>query len=94
MLAKNVLVAKTDAISTSVETNKKFRVVFDFAARFKNVNLNDFLLRGSKMTNSLIGVLLRFRLYLHAIVQSLKFSDFRSFLDVTHLHNITKNLPE
>ena len=43
-------------------TSRKFHVVFDCAARFKNVNLNDYLLHGPKMGNSLSGVLSRFRL--------------------------------
>ncbi|XP_071959794.1 uncharacterized protein [Antedon mediterranea] len=39
----------------------KIRVVFDCAAKFQGTSLNNLLLPGSNMTNSLVGVLLRFR---------------------------------
>ena len=40
---------------------EKTRVVFDCSARYKGFCLNDHLLPGPNITNSLIGVLMRFR---------------------------------
>ena len=40
---------------------KKLRVVFDCGATFKGVSLNSHLLQGPDLTNTLIGVLARFR---------------------------------
>lgn len=39
----------------------KIRVVFDCSAKFEGVSLNDHLLTGPELTNTLIGVLCRFR---------------------------------
>ena len=39
----------------------KIHVVFDSSARFEGVSLNEVLLQGPNLNNSLLGVLLRFR---------------------------------
>ncbi|XP_043196953.1 uncharacterized protein LOC122367683 [Amphibalanus amphitrite] len=41
---------------------KKLRVVFDCSAKTDGLCLNDLLIKGPNLTNSLVGVLLRFRL--------------------------------
>lgn len=40
---------------------KKICVVFDCSAKFKNTSLNEHLLTGPDLTNTLVGVLCRFR---------------------------------
>ena len=39
---------------------EKFRIVFDCSAKFRGISINDCLYQGPDLTNSLIGVLLRF----------------------------------
>ncbi|XP_070562373.1 uncharacterized protein [Ptychodera flava] len=57
-----------------VHPNKpdKVRVVFDCAAKCGGTSLNDQLLQGPDLTNSLVGVLLRFRQYPIALVADIK----------------------
>lgn len=50
----------------------KIRVVFDSSARFEGVSLNEVLLPGPNLNNSLLGVLLRFRKEPVAIIADIK----------------------
>ena len=50
----------------------KVRVVFDSAARFEVVSLNDELMQGPDLANSLVGVLIRFRQEQVAIVADIE----------------------
>ncbi|TNN04864.1 Gag-Pol polyprotein, partial [Schistosoma japonicum] len=51
---------------------EKLRIVFDCAAKYQDLSLNDQLLRGPNAANSLIGVLLRFRLRRIALAADIK----------------------
>ena len=41
--------------------SEKIRVVFDCSAKFEGTSLNDQLMQGPDLTNSLVGVLTQFR---------------------------------
>ncbi len=58
---------------------EKIRVVFDSAAENNGVSLNKLLLSGPDLTNSLLGVLLRFRKYPTACMADIE-QMFYSFL--------------
>ena len=50
----------------------KVRVVFDCAAKFKGTSLNDQLLQGPDLMNSIVGVLMRFRQELVALIADIE----------------------
>ena len=50
----------------------KVRVIFDCAARFEDTSLNDQLLHGPDLTNTLIGVLFQFRQEPVALISDVK----------------------
>lgn len=60
----------------------KIRVVFDCAAQYQGTCLNDHLLQGPDLTNSLIGVLMRFRQENVAFM-----SDIKSMFHQVHIPN-------
>ena len=57
---------------TSINKPDKLRVVFDCAARYKGTSLNDNLLQGPDLVNSLVGVLIRFRQESIALVSDIQ----------------------
>ena len=54
------------------QKSDKVGVVFDYAARFRGKSLNDELLQGPDITNSLVGVLIQFRKERVAIVSGIE----------------------
>ncbi|XP_034060527.1 uncharacterized protein LOC117538732 [Gymnodraco acuticeps] len=57
----------------------QIRVVFDSSAQYKNVSLNNVLLRGPDLNNNLLGVLIRFRTEPVAVMSDIQ-QMFHSFL--------------
>ena len=57
-----------------LEPNKpsKIRVVFDAAAKHNNILLNEKLLKGPDLLNSLIGLLMRFRKDEYAVMEDIE----------------------
>ena len=47
-------------VTNSIKQSK-FRAVFDSSAKFVGTSLNDYLLKGLDLLNSLVAILLRFR---------------------------------
>ena len=66
---------------------EKLRIVFDCAAKFHGMSLNDELLQGPDLTNSLVDVLLRFREERVAIM-----GDIESMFMMVHIPEKDRNL--
>ena len=64
----------------------KIRVVFDSSAKFLGVSLNDVLMTGPDLTNSLIGVLLKFRKDREAIT-----ADIEQMFFNFYVHEVDRN---
>lgn len=84
------------------QTPNKLRVVFDCSAKYEGQSLNDYLLQGPDLTNTLVGVLCRFRNEPIAIVCDIEqmFHQFRvnyehrNYLRFLWWENgVTNNLP-
>ena len=48
-------------IQYSIQLKSKIMAMYDYAAKFCNVSLNDKVVRGPELMKSLIGVLIQFR---------------------------------
>ena len=57
---------------TNINKPGKVRIVFDAAAKYEGVSLNDMLDTGPDLINSLAGLLIRFRKYPVAIVADIE----------------------
>ncbi|KAK3523877.1 hypothetical protein QTP70_013679, partial [Hemibagrus guttatus] len=57
----------------------KLRIVFDSSAQYNNISLNQVLLKGPDLNNSLIGVIIRFRSDSYAVMADIE-QIFHSFL--------------
>ncbi len=67
-----------------INAKKKMRIVFDASARYSGVALNDILLKGPDMMNSLIGVVIRFRRAPVAIACDIKAMFHQFFVPEEH----------
>ena len=64
----------------------KVRVVFDCAAKYRGLSLNDALMQGPDLVNNLAGVLLRFRQERIAITADIESMFHQVRVDTKHIH--------
>lgn len=69
-------------VSVSKSKQSKVRVVFDCAVRFQGASLNERILQGPDLTNTLIGVLSRFRQESTAVMADVEQMFYQALLPV------------
>ena len=70
---------------TNPHKSDKVKVVFDCAAKYEGTSLNDNLIRGQDLMNSLIGVLMRFRKERVALVVDVEAMFYQVFVKPSHV---------
>ena len=73
---------------TNLHKPDKVRAVFDCAAKYKVTSLNNNLIRGPNLINSLIKVLMRFRKEREALVADVEAMFHQVFVKLSHVDSL------